>query len=129
MMETADTGSATMNQDAQSSGGTMACSAMIFWGEEIGELCPPIFAASAIASYAHRVSAVLSMSIILLTMRHGPNDDFGGRVRRIGYYPLSGCVDRLLKGLTRINVKHSVGAATLLGRDRSSDTGQAFYRE
>ena len=49
-IEMAETGSATANQLPQSRGGSIACSAMRFCGEDMGELCPPIFAASAIAS-------------------------------------------------------------------------------
>lgn len=47
MMEMADTGIDTANQLAQSSGGSIAARAMRFCGDEIGDDCPPIFAASA----------------------------------------------------------------------------------
>ena len=46
-MDMADTGRATANQLAQSNGGSMACSAIRFCGEEIGELWPPMLAANA----------------------------------------------------------------------------------
>lgn len=59
----------------------MCCRVIRFCGDDIGELCPPMFAASAMAR-----------------IKHGPKDDLGGRVRRIG----------------RMRVKQSVGAATLL---------------
>jgi hypothetical protein len=49
--ERKDTGRLTANQDAQSKRGFMASRAMRFWGEEMGELCPPMLAASAIASW------------------------------------------------------------------------------
>lgn len=45
--EMPETGSATANQLAQSSCGSISCSAMRFCGEEMGELCPPILAARA----------------------------------------------------------------------------------
>ena len=60
----------------------------------------------------------------LLTTRQGPNDAFGGRVRKIGY-DKRGVVsvrkrDKNLKGFerTRTSVKQSVGAATLLGNEK-----------
>lgn len=49
-IETAETGRATANHDAQSSAGSIFWSAIRFCGDEMGELCPPIFAANAIAS-------------------------------------------------------------------------------
>ena len=50
-IEIPDTGRATINHCIQLTWGSMACSAIKFCGDEIGELCPPILAASAIASY------------------------------------------------------------------------------
>ena len=49
-IEMAETGSATMNHVDQSMGGSIAPIAMRFWGDEMGELWPPMFAARAIAS-------------------------------------------------------------------------------
>lgn len=49
-----ETGSAIMNQRPQSSGGSIACSAIRFWGDEIGDDWPPMLAASAIASCVAR---------------------------------------------------------------------------
>ena len=48
-MDTAETGSATANQRPQSICGFISWRAIKFWGEEIGDDCPPIFAARAIA--------------------------------------------------------------------------------
>ena len=50
MMDTADTGSETANHRAQSNFGSMSCKAIKFCGEDMGELWPPMLAASAIAS-------------------------------------------------------------------------------
>lgn len=50
-MEMIETGSATANQRAQSNLGSIASRAIKFCGEEIGELWPPMFAASAMASW------------------------------------------------------------------------------
>jgi len=49
-METAETGKATANHEAQSIAGSIAAGAMRFCGDEMGELCPPILAAKAMAS-------------------------------------------------------------------------------
>ena len=51
-IESADTGSATANHEPQSSGGSIAASAIRFCGDEMGELCPPMLAASAMPSCA-----------------------------------------------------------------------------
>ena len=53
-IESAETGSETANHEPQSSGGSIAASAIRFCGDEIGELCPPMFAASAMPSCARR---------------------------------------------------------------------------
>lgn len=50
MMETAETGNDTTNHWPQSKGSSISSRAIRFWGDEIGELWPPIFAAKAIAS-------------------------------------------------------------------------------
>ena len=50
MIVTADTGIATANHSSQSTGGSMYESVIRFCGDEIGELCPPILAARAMAS-------------------------------------------------------------------------------
>lgn len=50
MIETAETGNATANHEAQSISGSIAASAIRFCGDEMGELCPPMLAAKAIAS-------------------------------------------------------------------------------
>lgn len=49
-MEIMDTGSATANQLAQSSLGSIAARAIRFCGDDIGELWPPMLAAKAMAS-------------------------------------------------------------------------------
>lgn len=49
-METNETGRATANHCNQLIGGFICPKAITFCGEEIGELCPPMFAANAIAS-------------------------------------------------------------------------------
>jgi hypothetical protein len=49
-IEMAETGKATTNHLAQSSGGSIAWRAMRFCGEDMGELWPPILAARAMAS-------------------------------------------------------------------------------
>src|SRR6266702_1568514 len=91
-IEMPETGSATKNQRPQSSGGSIACSAIRFWGDEIGDDCPPMLAASAIASCAARGGSRLEQELNdnrvgkeVLTTRQGPKDAFGGRVRKIGY--------------------------------------------
>lgn len=85
----AETGSATANHRAQSSGGSMACSAIRFWGEDIGELCPPTFAARAMPNYTPPGGSLISSTTATagggLTIRQGANADLGGSVRRIGY--------------------------------------------
>lgn len=67
----------------------MAASAIRFCGDEIGELCPPILAASAIASYYSKKRVTLKRKKKLiygeLTIRQGPKVDLGGNVRKIGY--------------------------------------------
>lgn len=55
-----------------------------FCGDEIGELCPPMFAARAMASYM-RVFRVDSNPKKQLTIRQGAKDEPWGSVRRIGY--------------------------------------------
>jgi hypothetical protein len=49
-IEMKETGSATMNHCPQDMGGSISLRAMRFCGDDIGELCPPMFAASAMAS-------------------------------------------------------------------------------
>lgn len=84
-IEMPETGRATANHCAQSSGGSIACKAIRFCGDEMGELCPPIFAARAIASCSPKVKSPLDIcGVGALTIRHGPKADFGGRVRRMG---------------------------------------------
>lgn len=53
--------------------------------------------------------------MLTLTIKQGANDDRGGNVRRIGCHDALDIV-KLAKytALTRMRVKHSVGAATLL---------------
>lgn len=55
IIEIADTGSATANHFPQSSWGSISWRAIRFWGEEMGELWPPMFAANAIPSYSIRL--------------------------------------------------------------------------
>lgn len=84
-----ETGSAIMNQRPQSSGGSIACSAIRFWGDEIGDDWPPMLAASAIASCVARGGGSRlerqKAGKEVLTTRQGPKDALGGRVRKIGY--------------------------------------------
>lgn len=81
-----ETGIATKNQRPQSSGGCIACKAIKFCGDEIGDDCPPMLAASAIASWGHERSGLGNkQSTGTLTTRQGPKDAFGGSVRKIGY--------------------------------------------
>ena len=47
-MEMMQTGSATKNQTSQLGSGDMFSSAIMFWGEAMGEAAPPILEASAI---------------------------------------------------------------------------------
>jgi len=88
-IEMAETGIATANQEAQSRGGSMACRAMRFCGEDMGEDWPPMFAARAMASC--KIESVFrrkegeERERGKLTMRQGPKGDLGGRVRRMGY--------------------------------------------
>jgi hypothetical protein len=89
-----ETGRATKNQRPQSSGGSIACKAIKFWGDEIGDDCPPMLAASAIASWYAWEIRNGNQTICgkgargkgrALTTRQGPKDALGGRVRKIGY--------------------------------------------
>lgn len=82
-MDIAETGSATANHFPQSRGGSMCCRAIRFWGDDIGELWPPTFAARAMANYMHIQFGSSSRSSEP-TMRQGANVDFGGRVLKIG---------------------------------------------
>lgn len=52
-MDITDTGIETANHLPQSRGGSISPMAIKFWGEEIGDVWPPILAASAIASYSN----------------------------------------------------------------------------
>ena len=51
-IESAETGSETANQEPQSSAGSIAPIAIRFCGDEMGEDCPPMFAARAMPSCA-----------------------------------------------------------------------------
>ena len=87
-MEIPDTGRATANQLNQSRGSSIACNAIIFCGDEIGELCPPILAAKAMPNCmrgqpAHRINKRDSKQP--LTIKHGAKVVFGGNVLKIGY--------------------------------------------
>jgi hypothetical protein len=55
-----------------------------------------------------------TQELLLLTIKHGAKEDLGGRVRSIGYKNVSSLVGMARPKLTRIRLKHSVGAATLL---------------
>jgi hypothetical protein len=123
MMETAETGIATKNQRPQSSGGCIACKAIKFWGDEIGDACPPMLAARAIASCKTGGIGLGNQTIERgdggLTTRQGPKGAFGGRVRKIGCDKVGVSVRDARRNLaesgrTRTSVKQSVGAATLL---------------
>jgi len=59
IIEIPETGRATANHCAQPKGWSMASIAIRFCGDEIGELCPPILAANAIAS-CHRSNKWMS---------------------------------------------------------------------
>ena len=88
-IEIPDTGRATKNHCAQLTWGSMAASAIRFCGDEIGELCPPILAASAIAScYRSKKRMTWKVRNLTrgeLTIKQGPKVDFGGNVRKMGY--------------------------------------------
>ena len=90
IIEIPATGRATPNHCAQLTAGSMAPIAIRFCGDEMGEHCPPILAASAIAS-CHRNRNWMSFrgknELIHSkpTIRHGAKADFGGSVRNIGY--------------------------------------------
>ena len=51
----------------------------------MGELCPPILAARAIASCYSDLKRKEQLIRDELTIRQGPKVDFGGNVRKIGY--------------------------------------------
>jgi len=101
-IEMAETGKATTNHLAQSSGGSIAWRAMRFCGEDMGELWPPILAARAMAR-----------------IRQGPKDDFGGSVRRMGLIKVKHSVGAATL-LIHILAKHDTpmnARRTVLGRE------------
>ena len=93
MMEMKETGRATPNHDPHPIGDSISPIAIRFWGEEIGELWPPILAARAMASWLSDMWSASTTNMqskqYKLTMRHGAKADLGGSVRKIGWISVS----------------------------------------
>ena len=79
--ETVATGREMANHCSHDKGGSMAARPMRFWGDEMGEACPPMLDARAIAIYrTRRFSLNLVDSPRPLTTTH----DKTSRERRLG---------------------------------------------